>query len=412
MRALELFRLSARSLRGHKLRSALTVIGIVIGIAAVVTFVTLGASLKADVVGEIDQSTANNIYVLSTPEGDQGFPNRPQAVFTDNDIETLRGVEGVRQVVPQGTVAISTLTLGNQTIARQQVTATTPEAFERATFQDGRAFEAGAAEVVINGQARTVFDRNLSVGDSLTVGLRGNGTATLTVVGVVDRTGSQLPFQSFAGQPRFYVPADRYYETTVQSPTLPGNPRQQAYPQVTVVADPATLTSTQERVAAALNGTDAEQLQPAGYALSARTSGDIADNLADLVDRLTRFVTGLALISLVVGAIGIANIMLVSVTERTREIGIMKSVGGGRRDILLLFLVEAAMLGALGALIAIPVGLAGGWVATAYADIALTLAPGWFAVAIGVGVLVGVVAGIYPAWRAARVDPIDALRYE
>ncbi len=412
METRELFRLATRSLRGHKLRSALTVIGIVIGIAAVVTFVTLGASLKADVVGEIDQSTANNIYLLSTPGDDEGFPNQPQAVFTEGDIETFRGIDGVRQVVPQGTLAISTLSIGNQTIARQQLTATTPAAFDRAQFREGRAFDASAAEVVINGEAMTVFDRNLTVGDSLTVGLRGNDTATMTVVGIVNRTGSQLPFQTFAGQPRFYVSADRYYETTVQSPTLPGNPRQQAYPQVTVVADPATLTTTQTEIQAALNGTDARQLQPEGYTLTARTSGDIADGLADLVDRLTRFVTGLALISLLVGAIGIANIMLVSVTERTREIGIMKSVGGGKRDILLLFIVEAALLGAIGALVAIPVGLAGGYIATSYAGIALTLAPMWFAIAIAVGVLVGIVAGLYPAWRAARVDPIDALRYE
>jgi putative ABC transport system permease protein len=412
MDAREIVRLAGRSLRGHKLRSALTIIGIVIGIAAVVTFVTLGASLKADIVGEIDQSTANNVYVLSTPGEDQGFPDRPQAVFTENDLETLRGIEGVQSVVPQGTIAISSLTLGNETIARQQLTATTPAAFDRAVFRSGRAFEADASEVVINDQARTVFERNLTVGDNITVGLRGNATATVTVVGVVNRTGSQLPFQTFAAQPRFYVPAQRYYETTVQSPTLPGNPRQQAYPQVTVVANPATLTATQERVGAALNGTDAAQLQPQGYTLTARTSGDIADGLADLVDRLTRFVTGLALISLVVGAIGIANIMLVSVTERTREIGIMKSVGGGRRDILLLFLSEAALLGGIGAIVAIPVGLAGGYVVTSYAEIGMTLAPVWFGVAIGVGVLVGIVAGLYPAWRAARVDPIDALRYE
>jgi putative ABC transport system permease protein len=412
MQTLEILRLAGRSLRGHKLRSTLTVLGIVIGIAAVVTFVTLGASVKADVVGEIDQSTANNIYVLSTPGDDQGFPDRPQAVFTENDLETFRGVEGVRQVVPQGTLAISTLTFANQTIARQQLTATTPAAFDRAQFVTGRSFEDNAPEVVVNREATRAFDRNLSVGDSLTVGLRRNDTATLTVVGVVNRTGSQLPFQSFAGQPRFYVPTDRYYETTVQSPTLPGNPRQRAYPQVTVVADPAALTATQQRLEATLNATDARQLQPTGYALTARTSGDIADGLADLVDRLTRFVTGLALISLVVGAIGIANIMLVSVTERTKEIGIMKSVGGSNRDILLLFVVEAGLLGGIGAVVAIPVGLAGGYVATSYADIALTLAPAWFGVAIAVGVVVGVVAGFYPAWRAARVDPIDALRYE
>ncbi len=102
--------------------------------------------------------------------------------------------------------------------------------------------------------------------------------------------------------------------------------------------------------------------------------------------------------------------MLVTVTERTREIGLMKAVGGRNRDVLVLFLTESALLGMTGALLAVPVGIAGGWVATTYAEIPLTLAPVWFAVAVAVGVGVGVVAGLYPAWRAARVDPIDALR--
>ncbi|MFB6298534.1 MAG: ABC transporter permease [Salinirussus sp.] len=406
----ETLRMAVRSLRSHKLRSVLTVLGVVIGIAAVVTFVTFGASLKADIIGQIDRSTANNIYLLSTPAEDEGFPDAPQPVFTERDIDRIGDLAGVEQVVPQGTVAVSALTYANDTVARQQLTATTPAAFDGATFLAGRGFETGAGELVINERARSVFERNLSVGDRVRITLGSNETATVTVVGVVNRTASQLPFQSFVSQPRFYLPTDPFYGSVVESPSLGVN--QRAYPQVTVVADPTALTATKQRVEASLDGTDARQLQPAGYELSARTSGDIADGLGDLVDRLTRFVTGLALISLLVGAIGIANIMLVSVTERTREIGIMKAVGARNRDVLLLFLVEAALLGAAGAVVALPVGVAGGWIATWYADIGLTLAPVWFAVAVAVGVLVGVLAGLYPAWRAARVDPIDALRYE
>jgi putative ABC transport system permease protein len=90
----------------------------------------------------------------------------------------------------------------------------------------------------------------------------------------------------------------------------------------------------------------------------------------------------------------------------------MKAVGARRRDVMQLFLVESVLLGAVGAVVGVPLGVAGGWLATSYADVPLTLAPGWFAVAVVVGVVVGGVAGVYPAWRAARVDPIDALRYE
>jgi putative ABC transport system permease protein len=409
MDARETVRLATRSLRGHKLRSALTVLGIVIGIAAVVTFVTFGASLRADVVGQIGDSSANNIYLLSSAEDSNGPPAGFRPVFTETDIETVRALEGVESVIPQGQVAVSTIGYGNRTIAQGTVTSTTPAAFDGATFLNGTGLTAGQNEIVLNEQATRLFGGNLTVGDRLNVTFRSVGTRSLTVVGVVNRTGAQLPFETFSNQPRFYVPTDPYYDTVVETPR---GTEERAYPQVTVVADPAQLTSTQDRIEAYFPDSDAAQRQPPDYELTAQTGGDIADSLEELVNRLTRFVTGLALISLLVGAIGIANIMLVSVTERTREIGIMKAVGARNRDVLVLFLVESGLLGVLGALIALPVGLAGGWAATSYADIPLTLAPEWFAVAIVVGILVGVVAGLYPAWRAARVDPIDALRRE
>ena len=402
--------MAAGSLWSHRLRSALTVLGIVIGIAAVVTFVTFGASLRADVVGQIDTSTANNIYLLSTPSDEEGFPERPQPVFTERDLSELRSIEGVDRVVPQGTVGISSITFSNSTLARQSVTATTPEAFSGISFRQGEPFESGTDEAVINRRAATVFEQNLSVGDEVSITRRSNETVDATVVGIVNRTSSQLPFQTFVQQPRFYLPTEPHYDAVVESPSLGVN--QRAYPQVTAVADPSELSGTRERVRSYLNDSDASGLQPPGYSLSARTGGDIADGLEELINRLTRFVTGLAVISLFVGAVGIANIMLVSVTERTREIGIMKSVGARNRDVLLVFLIEAALLGAVGSLIALPIGVAGGWIATSYADIPLTLVPFWFGVAVLVGIAVGVVAGLYPAWRAARVDPIDALRRE
>ena len=402
--------MAAGSLWSHRLRSALTVLGIVIGIAAVVTFVTFGASLRADVVGQIDTSTANNIYLLSTPSDEEGFPERPQPVFTERDLSELRSIEGVDRVVPQGTVGISSITFSNSTLARQSVTATTPEAFSGISFRQGGPFESGTDEAVVNRRAATVFEQNLSVGDEVSITRRSNETVDATVVGIVNRTSSQLPFQTFVQQPRFYLPTEPHYDAVVESPSLGVN--QRAYPQVTAVADPSELSGTRERVRSYLNDSDASGLQPPGYSLSARTGGDIADGLEELINRLTRFVTGLAVISLFVGAVGIANIMLVSVTERTREIGIMKSVGARNRDVLLVFLIEAALLGAVGSLIALPIGVAGGWIATSYADIPLTLVPFWFGVAVLVGIAVGVVAGLYPAWRAARVDPIDALRRE
>jgi putative ABC transport system permease protein len=412
MDVVESVRIGGRSLRSHKLRAALTVLGVVIGIAAVVTFATFGASLKANVVSEIEGSSANEVYLVATDEDEGGFADAPQPVFTARDVSELESTEGVRRVVPRGVVQTSALAHDGERVARNQVTVTDRSAFVTATFDEGRAFDAGSREAVVNRAAARAFPGTLSAGDRLTVTLRSGERETVTVVGVVNGTGGQLPFSAFSDQPRVFLPTDPFYRTVVESPALGVN--QPVYPQVTVVTDPARTSTVQESVRAYLTSdrSDAARLLPEGYELRAQTNADLVDRIERIVERVTRFVTGIAVIALVVGAVGIANIMLVSVTERTREIGIMKAVGARNRDVMQLFLVEAVLLGALGAAIGVPLGVLGGWVATQYAEIALVLAPGWFAVAVVVGVLVGVAAGVYPAWRAARVDPIEALRYE
>jgi putative ABC transport system permease protein len=407
----ESVRIALRSIRGHKLRSTLTVLGLVIGIASVIVFATFGASVKADVVGDIEGSSANNVYAFATPTDDDGFDQVIQPVFTDRDVAELEGVDGVRRVIPRGTVDTNSITHDNDTVARQGLTATTPATFDEDEIVEGRGFRSGADEVVLNERAATAFEENVSVGDRLTVSMAGNRTHDLTVVGVVNGTEGELPVSGFAQQSRVYVPVDPFYRTVVESPSV--GVRQRAYPQVTVVTDPTTTEATKAAVEAYLaEESDARSLLPEGTELTARTSGDFVAQVASVIERITRFVTGVAVIGLVVGAIGIANIMLVSVTERTREIGVMKAVGARNRDVLTLFLVEAGLLGAIGAVLALPVGLAVGYAATRYAEVTFALAPAWMVTAVAVGVAVGVLAGLYPAWRAARVDPIDALRYE
>jgi putative ABC transport system permease protein len=407
----ESLRIALRSVRGHKLRSTLTVLGVVIGIASVVTFATFGASVQADIVGEISTSSASNVYAFATEDDEEGFGQVVQPVFTEHDVQQLREVDGVRTVIPRGTVPTSSIARGNDTVARQRLTATTPATFDEGSVVDGRGFRSGADEAVLNEQAAAQFSPNASVGDELVVTLSRNRTRTVTVVGVVNGTRGQLPVSSFARQPRVYVPVDPFYGTVVESPSV--GVRQRAYPQVTVVTDPTTTTETKEAVERYLRvDSDARELRPDGTTLVARTSGDFVEQIGEVIDRITRFVTGIAVIALVVGAIGIANIMLVSVTERTREIGVMKAVGARNRDVMRLFLVEAALLGGVGAVLGVPLGLAVGFGASVYAEVQFALAPTWMVLSVVVGVLVGVVAGLYPAWRAARVDPIDALRYE
>ncbi len=206
------------------------------------------------------------------------------------------------------------------------------------------------------------------------------------------------------------MPTEPYYRTTTESPALGVD--QKAYPQVTVTTEPTAVQSARAAIEAYASQSDAAQLLPPGFEVAVQTSGDVVEEIQDVIDRITRFVTGIAVIALVVGAIGIANITLVSVTERTKEIGIMKAVGATNRDTMQLFLTEAVLLGGLGAVVGVPLGLLVGFGAAEYADVAFTLPIDWIVFSVAMGVTTGVVAGLYPAWRASKVDPIEALRYE
>jgi putative ABC transport system permease protein len=410
----ESVRMSLRTIRSHKLRSALTTLGIVIGIAAVITFVTLGASVKAEVVGQFGDTPANRVFVVSTPADEGGPPGAlSQPVFTENDVNNMADIEGVERVIPRGTVSTSALSHGDQTLARDQLVATRAALFDGAPFAAGGPFtDDDGGQLVVNQRAASLFAENLSVGDRVNASTRGGGSLNLTVVGVLGANASLNPLSGFGTQPRFYV-STAAYDTVVESPTL--GVTQRVYPQVTVVAaDPAETNAVKERVRTYLESdeADAPRLAPDSYEVSVETNDDIVDRIRTVVNRLTQFVTGIAVIALVVGAVGIANIMLVSVRERTRQIGIMKAVGARNRDILQLFLVESLLLGVLGAVLGVPLGVAGGFAAVTYADLPLTLAVEWFAAAVLVGMVVGILAGLYPAWSAARVDPIEALRYE
>ena len=413
MNPVESFRMSVRAIRGHRLRSVLTTLGVAIGVAAVITFVTLGASLQADVIGEVSGDQPPLMTVSAGPAQDQpGPPGDSQAVFTEYDVDQLGELEDVAAVVPRGTVPISGLAAGGRTLGYNQLTATTPESFEyvsTAGFDAGGPFAQGARELVVNEPAARLFPGNVSVGDTVTVVRQNGSRVNATVAGVL--ATEQGPFGNDP-LPQVFVPTDPFYETRLDAPSSAAP--QRVYPTVTVVASGfASVETVQDDVRAYLEAdSDARTLKPESYEFRVQTVEDLVDQIRGLLDTFTAFVTGVAVISLVVGSIGIANIMLVSVTERTREIGIMKAVGAQNSDVLQLFLVEAVVLGIVGSLAGVLLGVLGAFAATRYVDLAMTFPVEWAGIAVVVGVVVGVGAGLYPAWSAAKTDPIEALRYE
>jgi putative ABC transport system permease protein len=420
MDILEGARISWRNIREHKLRSTLTTLGVIIGVAAVITFVTLGASLQQDIINTVAGGNAATMYVTAQSPGESRVPSLGgggSVVFTQYDVEQIRRLDGVELVAPESGIAASSVSHNNSSVGRQWITVSSPGYFRvrNISFVAGRPFAIGAREVVLNRPATEMFDDNVTVGENVTFTRAVNGEVlNATVVGIVEQQGSSgvLGFGQTSGEPRMYAPARPYYERTVASPSL--RARQLVYGRVLVKAEsPGQVDAVQGRVYNYLGEhSDARQLKPNSYEFQVTTQDQIIGQVKQLTSTFTAYITGIAVISLIVGSIGIANIMLVSVTERTREIGIMKAVGAQNRDVLQLFLVEAVMLGVLGSALGAVVGVAGGYAGAQAIGLPLAFQPVWFLAAVGVGVVVGVLAGLYPAWDAAQTDPIDALRYE
>ncbi len=414
-------RMAGRSLAGHKLRSTLTVVGIVIGIGTVIIFASFGTSVQTDVVGEFEDTAASEILVVSGDIGldpGSGAPPAPGNLdsfalpgMTTHDIEQVGQLDGVEAVIPRGDIDAATAVRYGGEAEPQDVIATSPAAFTGSNIVAGESFEQGeSGSVVMTERAAAAFDDNVSVGDTVTIEYD-DEDEPVTVVGIATQARGGLNL--FGGpSAAVYVPTDPYYRTygdTVESPSQGGE--QAAYRQATLVAEPDSVTATQDTVETYFE-TESDAATVLDDGVTVQSAADVVDGIEAVLDDIIRLVSGIGVLALLVGAFGIANIMLVSVTERTKEIGIMKANGARNREVMGLFLAEAVLLGLAGAVVGIPLGLLVGFGASAYAEVGFTVPLGWVLVATLMGIATGVVSGLYPAWRAARVDPIDALRYE
>jgi putative ABC transport system permease protein len=410
MKLWDCFATALRALLGNKLRSILTMLGILIGVAAVVSVLSLGSAQSAIVEESFATLGSNLIYVIPR-EGSVGAMVG-EATLTVGDAEAIaRQASSVVGVAPTAQTYAQVVAGGEN--LNSLVAGITPEAewvdnyaAAQGSFITESDYRARSRVAVLGSEvANTLFGEMDPVGQSIRIAGR-----QFQVIGVLKSRGTGFGFEDM----RVYIPLSTLYSTVAASQA---GSRGNSVDMISVQVESSDkLESADQEITAILRDThNIREGEDDDFRVLNIAS--VAEQVTQVLGIIQLVLAGIAGISLLVGGIGIMNIMLVSVTERIREIGLRKAVGAKRRDILVQFLIEAATLGLCGG--AVGVGL--GWIIVKIMSVVATdlgfpfaarLPGNAIMLAVGVSILVGLASGLYPAIRAARLDPIESLRHE
>ncbi|CAA7599508.1 FtsX-like permease family [Acididesulfobacillus acetoxydans] len=406
MNFLESIRVSIRALLANKLRSMLTMLGIIIGVGAVIAMVAIGNGASAQITSRI-QGLGSNLLIITPGQSNSGGV---RGGFGSGNTLTMADVPKVAAAGP-AVEAVAPATGRNVQVVfgggntSTTVTGTTADyaRIRNVTINSGR---------FLSPKDVDTYARVAVLGPTVVENVFGDPNAP--VIGKIIKLNN-VPFQVIGvtvsqGSSGFMNNDDMIYVpiTTAQD-LLIGN---KYVRQIFVEASSASMMqAAQDEVTAALER--AHHLvsgQPDDF--SVMNQADILATMQGVTQTMTMLLGGIAGISLLVGGIGIMNIMLVSVTERTREIGIRKAIGAKGRDIMMQFLIEAVVLSILGGGIGILLGWAGSHLVGKALKMTATISPGSILLAFGFSAAIGIVFGVFPARKAAGMDPIEALRYE
>lgn len=403
---------AVRGLQTHKSRSALTILGIVIGITSIMLIMSLGQGAQNLILSQIQNMGANTLVVMPgrQPSGVSDFSSLYSDSLKNTDVTQLENKNNVPHLVN-----VMPLVFGSK-VAAYGDQVYQPTVFGasdkladmyKLTVSDGRLFDGydveSYAPVAVIGMKvkQELFGDMPAVGERIRLGDR-----SLLVVGVLGSTG-QLSFVNFDQSVLLpYTTAQRYIFGI------------NYYNRLVIEADSASNVKTTGQDITDTLRADHNITDPAKDDFWIQTQEDAMKTVGQITSILTLFLAAVAAISLVVGGIGIMNIMLVSVTERTKEIGLRKALGATDKDILRQFLVEAVMLTGTGGVVGIGLGtgfsFALAFVLSKFAGLAWLFSFPLTAALLGIGVAaaVGLVFGLYPARQAAKKSPIEALRYE
>ncbi|MBX8464958.1 ABC transporter permease [Deinococcus sp. RIT780] len=409
------FTIAWRAIVGTPLRSVLTALGVIIGVAAVVALTAIGQGSTAGVTKNLE-SLGTNLLTVQSARGSTGGGSLvragPRQTITVEDAEALAAAFPDRVVGVAPTVNSNVQAKVGTNNAQVSVLGTWP-AYE--TVRNSPV-EAGAYFTDADNRSRK---RVAVIGYQVLTDLWGEGAAPDQAIGQKVRLGSVsftvtgvLPDKGATGfgnaNSQVLVPLGTYLQRFARTNSASGEPTVSSVYLQAVSAD--DLSALQADVTDLLS-TRHEQTDPENLDFQVQNQADSLASLNSVTSTLTLLVGAIAGISLLVGGIGIMNIMLVSVTERTREIGVRKALGAKPRDILTQFLVEASLLSISGGVIGILLGVGVAYLGN-LAGIAPVFSPTPMVVAFLFSALVGVFFGYYPAARAARLDPVDSLRYE
>ncbi len=399
----ELIRTSIQALRSNILRTSLTMLGIIIGITSVILIVSIGQGAVAFVTKELTAFGTN--YFQISPGGDTFSTFTGTNTITMEDVDALRedtSLTNVDKVVP---IAVSTnMVSANDEQDSIMIYGTTHELFDifnpDLLYGDlfTEASDRGAERVTVLGieAAENFFGEDTDpVGERIRI-----DNIPFKVIGVIEISnalaGGVLNNASF-------IPIDVAFNEIIG--------REHIQEVDVSVHDTDQMNQTIEDVTLLLRERhnlgegDEDDFQ-------INSADDILTTVQSITGLLTAMIAAISGISLIVGGVGVMNIMLVSVTERTREIGLLKAIGAKEKDILMQFLIEAVIMTLSGGVIGIILGISGAFLISTVAGIPFVVSIPAVLLAVGVATLVGIVFGLYPARRAARLSPIDALRYE
>ncbi|MBN1861013.1 MAG: ABC transporter permease [Candidatus Thermoplasmatota archaeon] len=433
----DIFVMGLDTMKSYKIRTFLTLIGIIIGVASVIMVTTAGNSVSSFIAEQWNLFNPTGMVIGTGTGGDVPQLSVRSVVFTTNDVENILRLSSVKTVAPIGIVPLNKILkregfLKWESRPGEAMYASTPAILEilNMELEEGTMFQEGKNEVVISKNVAVTFgsDKPLKVGDTIYLRRVDGKTLEAKVTGILKEGGSFSMFNTLS-TPGIICPEKPYYSTYFGSNAGSILKRVTAYTILLAEAiDTNHVEQAQNEILNYLEsaGSDANQYKDQNSDFVVITQQYILDRVDKIMNVIRTYITAIALISLLIGGVGIANIMFATVTERTREIGTMMAIGAKRRDILQLFLYQSMIIGLLGGLAGCMLGASGSWFvvdllnrsiqnlggAFSTGSIQISYAPEWFIIASIVGIFIGIAAGVLPARKAAKMDPVRALHYE